>query len=371
MPPSYPDKKKSGSFGPSTKKEWVEAAKRELGVDLPIKNLTQKIDGIDLLPYYDHSDLPSSIDFQLPPSQNEFFEPRHWFNLPKILVNDALTANLQALLSLNSGADGILFELQNSPDANALLNKIELPYCQTAFLAAIGHEKFIRDFCGLVKSKKIDPSTLQGAIFWKKTPTIPVELMEWFNGWLQFHAMGIVVENQASPSAEIAGLLAKAVKQIDNSIRHGSAIHDALHSVAFSVSIGTDFFLEIAKLKTLRMLWHQVANAYEPHSSSSIFINATSGAWTNKTYEPHENMVKSTACSVSAILGGCDALTVEAADPSHPTMSRLALNVSSILREESHLGKVSDPTAGSYFFEKIVDRPAPETCGKLQTFVKS
>ena len=371
MPPSSPGKKKNGPFGPSSKKEWVEAAKQELGAGHPIEKLIQKIDGIDVLPYYDQSDLPSSIDFQLPSSQNEFVEPRPWFNMPKILVNDAFRANLQALESLNSGADGILFELQGSPDANVLLKKIELPYCQTAFLADIGHEKFFHDFSALVKTKKIDPSSLTGAIFWKEPSATPVELMEWFNGWAQFHAMGVIVENQASPSAEIATLLAKAVKQIDNSTRHGSTLKDALHAVAFSVSIGTDFFLEIAKLKALRMLWLQVANAYGPPSSSSIFIHATSRAWENTTYEPHGNMLKGTLCSLSAILGGCDALTVEAADPNHATMTRVARNVSSILREESHLGKVSDPTAGSYFLENLVDRLAKEAWKKFQALVKS
>jgi methylmalonyl-CoA mutase len=291
--------------------------------------------------------------------------------MPKIPANDASSANRSALQSLNSGADGILFELRGSPDPNVLLKKIELPFCQTAFLANTGHETFFHDFCGLVNTKKISPSSLPGAIFWKEPPSIPVELMEWFNGWTQFHAMGVVVENQPSPSAEIAGLLAKAVKQIDNSVSHGVPVNDALHAIAFSVVIGSDFLMEIAKLKTLRMLWLQVASTYEPGSSSSIFIHATSRAVENTTYEPHGNMLKGTVCSLSAILGGCDALTVEAEDPDHPAMARVALNVSSILREESYLGKVADPTAGSYFLENLIDRLAQEAWKKFQASVRS
>jgi methylmalonyl-CoA mutase len=52
-------------------------------------------------------------------------------------------------------------------------------------------------------------------------------------------------------------------------------------------------------------------------------------------------------------------------------MSRVALNVSSILREEAYLGKVSDPTAGSYFLENLVDRLAEESWKKFQALVKS
>ena len=371
MPPSFPGKKENSPFGPSSKKEWVRVAKRELGIDHAIENLIQKIDGIDFLPYYDQSDLPASIDFQLPLSQNEFVEPRSWFNMPKILVNDTSAANHQALLALNSGADGIVFELQALPDAGTLLKKIELAYCHTAFLADIGHAEFFYDFCALVKTKKIDPSSLSCTIFWKEPSTVPVELMECFNGWTQFHAMGIVAENQASPSAEIAALLAKAVKQIDNSTRHGIALKEALDSIAFSVSIGTDFFLEIAKLKALRMLWPNVAKAFESSSSPSIFIHAVSRAWENTTYEPHGNMLKSTLSGLAAILGGCDALTIEVADQNHPTTTRVALNVSSILREEAHLGKVSDPTAGAYFLENLVDRLGQVAWKKFQALVKA
>jgi methylmalonyl-CoA mutase len=371
MPLSFPAEKENSPFGHSSKKEWVEAAKQELGAGHPIEELIQKIDGIDLLPYYDQSDLPSTIDFQFPSSQNEFLEPRHWVNMPKIFVNDSSTANLQARQSLTSGADGILFELQGDSDATVLLKEIELSYCQTAFLADIGHKKFFHDFCGLVITNRIDPASVSGAIFWKEPSTIPVELMERFNGWTQFHAMGVAVENHASPSAEIAGLLAKAVKQIDNSVSRGVAIKEALHAVAFSVFIGTDFFMEIAKLKTLRILWLHVANAYEPGSSSSVFIHVTSKAWESTTYAPHANMLKGTVCSLSAILGGCDALTVEADDPHHPMMARVARNVSSILREESYLGKVADPTAGSYFLENLVDRLAQEAWKKFQALVKS
>jgi methylmalonyl-CoA mutase len=371
MPPSSPVKKKNSPFGPSAKKEWTEAAKQELGANHSIKKLIQKIDGIDVHPYYDQSDLPSSLDFQLPTSQNEFREPRAWFNMPRITVNDAATANRQALQALNSGADGILFELLGAANPSLLLKDIELPYCQTVFLADTGHNKFFHDFCALVNARKIDPSSLAGAILWKASATAPRELMEWFNAWTQFHEMGIVSENQPSPSEEIAALLAKAVIQIDNSIARGTPIKNALRAVAFSVSTGTDFFLEIAKLKTLRRLWLQVAQAYEPGSSSSIFIHSWSRAWENAPYEPHENMLKGSVCSLGAILGGCDALTVDAADPTHSMMTRVALNVSSILREESHLGKVSDPTAGSYLLESLADRLGQEAWKKFQALVKS
>ena len=64
-------------------------------------------------------------------------------------------------------------------------------------------------------------------------------------------------------------------------------------------------------------------------------------------------MLKSTTAAMAGILGGCDALTIEPEDRNHAMMSRIARNVSNVLREESFFSKVADPFAGSYFIEDL------------------
>ena len=58
------------------------------------------------------------------------------------------------------------------------------------------------------------------------------------------------------------------------------------------------------------------------------------------------------------LLGGCDSLTVIAEDENNTTMNRVARNVSNIIREEALLDKVSDPLAGAYAIENMVDQIA-------------
>ncbi len=352
-----------------SKKEWTQAAKQELEGAGPVEILNRRIDEVDIFPYYDLSDLPLA-DFQLPLSQNEFLGPRSWFNLPRIPVNNPKEANAQALLSLNSGADGILFDLQGPADPNVLFEKIEMPYCGTVFLAAGGHEDFFYKLVALAKARKYSASSLAGAIFWKGPPLKPLETIEQFKSWSQFHPLGIIADELTSPTSEIAGLLAKAVKQLDDFTGKKVQINQGLHSVAFSIFIGVDFFLEIAKLKALRFLWLQVAKAYDPHYSAPVFVHATIKAWENQAYQPHGNMIRGTMAAMSAILGGCDSLTVQPADQLSGMMTRVARNVSTILREESHLGKVSDPTAGSYYVDKLTDQLAAGAWEKFQRLVK-
>lgn len=104
------------------------------------------------------------------------------------------------------------------------------------------------------------------------------------------------------------------------------------------IEIGDDFFLEIARLKSIRK------------KDPDRFIHAYIKPFTKEAYQPHGNMISSTVRALAAVLGGCDALTIEA---DSELEQRIAKNVSLIFREESHLNKTSDPTAGSYFLEAL------------------
>jgi methylmalonyl-CoA mutase len=139
----------------------------------------------------------------------------------------------------------------------------------------------------------------------------------------------------------------------------------AVRQIGFSINVGEKFFPELAKLKSLRYLWGQVTNAFGVEDRG--FIHAASKKWIQEAYQPHGNMIKATTSAMAAICGGCDILTVEPENTSDATIQRIALNVSSVLREESFLNKVADPTAGSYFLESLVN----ELCEKAWAIFKA
>ncbi len=363
--------KKYSSFHYYSKEDWIEAAKGELEGVHPFDKLAFSKDGIHILPYYDQGDSKDKNIVPLPVSDNLFLVPRTWLNLAPISITDSRKANKTALSYLGSGADGIFFDLQAGSVAAELLKDIELPFCGVAFLVSPSQVSFIEDFLKYVQSKENYIERLSGVIFWKSDPKNLKEIIEGLSESNHFYANGLTGEEGLMPADEISSLLATAVKRIDQLTDQGLSIKKVLDATAFSLPVQTDFFGEIAKLKALRLLWSQLSRAYDKSFESPVFIHGYSPSWIKTEYRPHENMLKSATAALSAILGGCDGISIMAEDPANPLLNRIARNVSSILREESHLSQVADPTAGSYYIEHLTDQFAQQAWSKFQKLVSS
>jgi methylmalonyl-CoA mutase len=134
-----------------------------------------------------------------------------------------------------------------------------------------------------------------------------------------------------------------------------------VNSVGFA--IGSNHFMEMAKLRAMRILWAEVQAAFGamapggvPAGPPSLHIHARTAGENKTLYDPYVNMLRVTTEALSAVLGGCDSLTIEPCRFDE----HLAENVHHILREESHLDKVADPGAGSYYVEALTDALAAE-----------
>lgn len=91
-----------------------------------------------------------------------------------------------------------------------------------------------------------------------------------------------------------------------------------------------------------------------------IKIHCESSVWTKTIYDPYVNMLRNTTEAMSALLGGCNSLSISAFDElfSIPTdfSKRISRNISNLLKDESYFDKVSDPAAGSYYIEELTDK---------------
>jgi len=118
---------------------------------------------------------------------------------------------------------------------------------------------------------------------------------------------------------------------------------------SFVFAVGSNYFMEIAKLRAARQLWARISK--EP----MVIWSRTSLA--NKSlYDPSANLMRCTTEAMSAIFGGCDYLVVEAAR----FAQHLAESLPRVLAEESHLDQVSDPGGGSYYIETLTASIAVE-----------
>jgi methylmalonyl-CoA mutase len=125
-------------------------------------------------------------------------------------------------------------------------------------------------------------------------------------------------------------------------------------------AVGSNHFMEIAKLRAMRRLWGDVAAAFG--RPESIRLHARTAGENKTLFDPYVNLLRVTTEALSAILGGCDSLTVTP----FGFDEHLAENVQHILREESHLDKVTDAGAGSYYLEALTDAVARDAWAEFQ-----
>ena len=159
-------------------------------------------------------------------------------------------------------------------------------------------------------------------------------------------------EAGATAVQEAAFALAEAVERL--------AAGEPVESFGFA--IGSNHFMEIAKLRAMRLLWAQAEAAFG-RTAAAVRIHAFTAGENKTLFDPHVNMLRVTTEALSAVLGGCDSLTITPCGFD----AHLADNVHHILREESHLDKVLDPGAGAYYVEALTDAVAREAWALFQS----
>lgn len=339
-------------------RDWEKIAQQELAGN-PWEKLTKENSGLQIKPYYDLSDLTKENKISIYSSE------RNWVNAPKIIVADEETANAEALTHLNSGADGLLFELQlQSIDFGTLLKDIQIQFCSVFFKAENNSASYLKAFADYAM-RKPGHEKITGAFFFKDLATEKPDT-SLFKSLKNFHSLSISVKENANIVDEIVDSLLTAVDIIDKLTEEEISVEQAFRSIAFSISADTNFFLTASKIRALKNLWLLLQTTHQIKKPILAFVHVDSKKWIKESYQPHGNMLKQTIAAMAAVIGGCDAISVEAEDDSNSTMSRIARNVSSMLREESHLSLVNDPLAGSFYMESLTNQIASQAWLKIR-----
>lgn len=365
------------SFPKSNKEIWAGAASKEIQGKNPLEALAwQSEDQINFFPYYDKQDgenLNYLKNFQIPPSKVINEEPCTWKNLPFISVHDFKEANAIALNHLQNGADGILFDTRRFKmvDLNLLLDEINWTYCNVSFFVTHPAQvcNGITEFAG---KKNYSKTFLEGTLFWETVPQLDQNVLKSISGFEKFRALGLYIP-ASSPVREISDALSKIVNAMDVLTDEGLDRLLVWRNLSVSCSIGLNFFLEVAKLKALRILLYQLAQAFQipDYHYMDFKIHCRSEQWQQEKFQPHGNILKATCAALSAVTGGCDSLSILTEDENNVMLNRISRNISNILREESNMDKVADPMAGSYAVENLIHQIAQAAWIDFQTKMKS
>ncbi|WP_370224754.1 methylmalonyl-CoA mutase family protein [Cytobacillus sp.] len=164
----------------------------------------------------------------------------------------------------------------------------------------------------------------------------------------------------ANAVQELAFSLAAGVNHLQYFLEKGKSTEEMLSKMVFKFAVGSNFFMEIAKLRAARVLWGKVAEAYGADGDGKkMVISAETSFFTKSAYDSYVNMLRAGNEAFAAILGGVQYLHVSPFnDPEGsqtPFSERIARNTQLILREEAHLLKVSDPAGGSWYIEHLTN----------------
>jgi methylmalonyl-CoA mutase len=166
-------------------------------------------------------------------------------------------------------------------------------------------------------------------------------------------------EAGATAVQELAFTIADGKEYVSRAMESGLDIDAFAGRLSFFFGIGMNFFMEIAKLRAARTLWHRVMDGLGAKDERSKMLRThcqTSGV-SLQEQDPYNNVIRTTIEAMAATLGGTQSLHTNALDEAIalPTdfSARIARNTQIVLAEESGITKVVDPLGGSYYVEAL------------------
>lgn len=358
-------------FPEVTKDQWIYRATKDLK-GLPFETLTQtKENGIKIAPFYT---LEDGVQ-QLP-----LFNHTDWEIAENIDVYDDRLSNQLALSLLNQGATALAFKLYHTPDFKVLLQDIGLDYIAVSF-------QFFEDVTETVHSLKLylharnfNESSLNFTYNYDPIATLvssgilAQNLAELPSAYLAFISNASVKRNLcinseiyheagASPAWELACTLAHATEYLNWVSNEKQSFR-----VQLNVAAGSDYFMEIAKLRALRKVFALLLEQYiQP---TTLYIHCSTAARHLTVLDSNNNLMRSTTSSMAAIAGGCNSLNTLPYNftyqETNDFSNRMARNIQLILKGESYFDKISDVAAGSFYLQQLTDELAQKAWSIFQ-----
>ncbi|MBQ0016549.1 MAG: methylmalonyl-CoA mutase small subunit [Bacteroidales bacterium] len=385
------DNKLFSEFPPISTEKWEEVINKDLkGADYDKKLVWKTIEGFNVKPYYRAEDLEGLEYLDSNPAQKPYTRGKKadnnvWDIRQDIRCHDLKQANAYALDAVKRGANSIGFcakEVASLSDMELLLQGINPEEVKINFTCTRDTMGVLKLFVQYLKAKGYNTQKVAGSC-----------------GWDMFHHAlkhGAFKKGEEGDLAAAKALIEYAKEELPlfrTITIHGSQLHDAgsnivqelgfsmaaaneliarltemgckMEHVASSIQLtfatGSNYFMEIAKIRAARLLWSKIVEQYNPQCDCAykIFIHATSSQWNKSVFDPYVNMLRTTTETMSAAIAGADSISTipfdNAYKPADDFGYRIARNQQLLLKEESYMDKIVDPAAGSYYIENLTN----------------
>ena len=229
------------------------------------------------------------------------------------------------------------------------------------------------DLSGTIQNDILKEFMVRNTYVYPPEPSIRIiaDIIEYTSAEMpKFNSISIsgyhMQEAGANLVQELAFTLADGREYVRTAIARGMDVDAFAGRLSFFFAIGMNFFMEVAKLRAARMLWHRIMAEFEPKKAASSMLRThcqTSGV-SLQEQDPYNNVIRTAYEAMAAALGGTQSLHTNALDEAIalPTefSARIARNTQLILQEETGITHVVDPLAGSYYVETLTHQLAEE-----------
>ncbi len=352
-------------FDPVAKDQWLKKASADLKGENPFDKY-QKVFGKNIIqyPYYDSTDVIEEISSSV--AHLLFDRPYDaWYNTVEIEVTNEKESNSLAIKALESGATGIQFiNKSGKKNLSVLSNKIELSYCYCSFK---GFDKveiinFLKQYKADSEDTSLNISIIEDSINQSDLNSESIDLEHYL-------PKDISISMDETDITSIPKSIAQQMSSFVDVICRSNVdnVQILFNRLIIENTCVDHYFFELAKIRAIRILFAEIGVHFNV-DSPKVFIQSKTS-----TGDDHlENLLINTTQAMSAIAGGTDSMIItphiqNPEDQSNSGFtSRIARNVSNLLNEESHFNKVKDPSAGSYYINKLTEQIVDEVWQKFK-----
>ena len=325
-------------------------------------------ENIDIKPFYTKEDQINSKNLDLT-------YPENWRISNTVIVENSSDGNLKACNLIDKGADSINFIIRNREISfKELLKNISSKNIELFLEIESSSAPLLSSLNELAKKSNLfnivyDPiGNLVKSGNWTKSMNEDLNQLKNNVNLLKNFNNTIVIDSGIYQNAG-----ANIFEEIAFSMNHANEYLNYFNGknaekIAFKVSIGSNYFFEIAKLRAMRLLWSNITNEYGNKIISPHIIAKPSNR--NKTiYEYNNNILRTTTECLSAIFGGANTISNSTYDylfnKKNEFSDRIALNQLLIIKNETNIDKVKNAADGSYYIDNLTSTIAE---GALKIF---
>ena len=346
-------------FESVSSKQWKQQIQFDLkGADYNETLIWESPEGIKVKPFYHNDEFENKVSVNTKVSSFKI--------LQRIYVFDVEKSNKRAKETLNRGAESVYFYIEK-PETDLSVLFLDLPknvvyYVKPLFLSEDFSFK-INDFAkanDLQIKLLIDPiNQLEKDGNWFTNLESDFSILNNLNAKIEIPFLSIDLGLYQNAGANIIQQLAYTLAHINEYFNRIQTTNNQ-QPITIEVSVGTNYFFEIAKLRALRLLFDALKKEYNSEIDLHIVAQPTKR---NKTlYDYNVNMLRTTTECMSAILGGADSVSNLSYDVLYHKENefgdRISRNQLLVLKHESYFDKVDNPSDGAYYIETLTEQLA-------------